>query len=84
MYKALNYWVYGGFAGDKTPCEFIDYAAEKKLDGIELTVGDAIKVDITREECEKIAAYAKSRNVGLRTLATGMYGAMSLGADDET
>ena len=43
MYKALNYWVYGGFAGDKTPCEFIDYAAEKKLDGIELTVGDAIK-----------------------------------------
>ena len=84
MYKALNYWVYGGFAGDKTPCEFIDYAAEKKLDGIELTVGDAINVDITKEECEKIAAYAKSRNVGLRTLATGMYGAMSLGADDET
>ena len=29
MYKALNYWVFGGFAGEKTPFEFIDWAKEK-------------------------------------------------------
>ncbi|MCQ2380105.1 MAG: sugar phosphate isomerase/epimerase [Victivallaceae bacterium] len=83
MYKALNYWVFGGFSGERTPYEFIDFAAKNELDGIELTVGDAIKVDVTEEECHRIAAYAKERNVGLRTLATGMYGAMSIGATDE-
>jgi CheY-like chemotaxis protein len=36
MYKALNYWVYGGFSGEKTPFEFIDFAAEQGLDGIEM------------------------------------------------
>ena len=34
MYKALNYWVFGGFDGLKTPYEFIDWAAEKCLDGV--------------------------------------------------
>ena len=83
MYKALNYWVFGGFEGVKSPKEFIDFAAEQKLDGIELTVGDAIKVDITEAECREIAKYAAEKCVGLRTLATGMYGEMSLGAADE-
>ena len=55
MYKALNYWVFGGFDGQKTPYEFIDWAAEKGLDGVELTVGDALSPDITEEECRKIA-----------------------------
>ena len=55
MYKALNYWVFGGFAGEKTPYEFIDWAKEKGLDGVELTVGDALSIDITEEECKKIA-----------------------------
>ena len=54
MYKALNYWVFGGFDGQKTPYEFIDWAAEKGLDGVELTVGDALSPDITEEECRKI------------------------------
>ena len=49
MYKALNYWVFGGFDGQKTPYEFIDWAAEKGLDGVELTVGDALSPDITEE-----------------------------------
>ena len=84
MYKALNYWVYGGFDGQKTPREFIDFAAAEKLDGVELTVGDALPVDITEAECRAIANYAKAKGVGLRTLATGMYGGMSLGADDES
>ncbi|MCQ2378545.1 MAG: sugar phosphate isomerase/epimerase [Victivallaceae bacterium] len=83
MYKALNYWVFGGFTGEKTPYEFIDFAASQGLDGIELTVGDALPADITEAECKKIASYAAEKNVGLRTLATGFYGTCSLGAADE-
>ena len=83
MYKALNYWVFGGFGPNKTPYEFIDFAAAKGLDGIEMTVGDCLSPDLDEAECRKIAAYAKEKGVGLRTLASGNYGAMSLGADDE-
>ena len=84
MYKALNYWVFGGFAGEKTPYEFIDFAKEQNLDGVELTVGDALKIDITEEECRKIAAYAAEKGIGLRTLASGFFWGCSLSADDET
>ena len=84
MYKALNYWVFGGFGPNKTPYEFIDFAAAKGLDGIEMTVGDCLSPDLDEAECRKIAAYAKEKGVGLRTLASGNYGAMSLGADDES
>ena len=84
MYKALNYWVYGGFTGEKTPYEFIDFAAAQGLDGIELTVGDALAPEITEAECKKIAEYAKSKNIGLRTLASGFFWGCSLSADDET
>lgn len=82
MYKALNYWVFGGFDGQKTPYEFIDWAAEKKLDGVELTIGDCLKNDITEDECRKIAAYAKSKNIGLRSLATGSGWNCALTSDD--
>ncbi|MBO7146905.1 MAG: sugar phosphate isomerase/epimerase [Lentisphaeria bacterium] len=82
MYKALNYWVFGGFDGQKTPYEFIDWAAAKKLDGIELTVGDALSIDISEEECKKIAAYAKEKGIGLRTLATGAGWNCAIGAED--
>lgn len=83
MYKALNYWVFGGFGPNKTPYEFIDFASEKGLDGVELTVGDALSIDTDEETCRKIALYAKEKGVGIRTLATGCYGSMSLGSDDE-
>lgn len=83
MYKALNYWVFGGFDGQRSPKEFIDFAAANGLDGVELTLGDALKLDVTEEECKSIAAYAKQHNIGLRTMATGQYGSLSLGADDE-
>ena len=72
MYKALNYWVYGGFGPAKTPKQFIDFAAKRGLDGVELTVGDCIPLDIEEPECWQIKAYAASRNIGLRTLASGM------------
>lgn len=84
MYKALNYWVFGGFAGAKTPYEFIEWAAKTGLDGVELTVGDAIKVDSTEEECRKIAAFAKRHSIGLKTLATGFYWGKSLSSADES
>ena len=71
MYKALNYWVFGGFAGEKTPYEFIDWAKEKGLDGVELTVGDCLSIDITEAECKKIAAYAAEKGIGLRSLLSG-------------
>ena len=83
MYKALNYWVFGGFGPNKTPYEFINFAKAQGLDGVEITLDDCIPVTITEAECRKIAAYAKERGVGLRTMATGHYGAESLGADDE-
>ena len=83
MYKALNYWVFGGFGPNKTPYEFIDFAKAQGLDGVELTLDDCLSVAITEGECRKIAAYAKEKGVGLRTMATGHYGAESLGADDE-
>lgn len=83
MYKALNYWVFGGFGPNKTPYEFIDFAKAKGLDGVELTVGDCLSIDIDEAECREIAAYAKREGVGLRTLATGCYGALNLGASDE-
>ncbi len=83
MYKALNYWVYGGFDGQKTPYEFISWAVEKGLDGVELTVGDALSIDITEEECRKIRAFAAEKNIGLRTLASGTGWGCYLGTDDE-
>lgn len=84
MYKALNYWVFGGFAGEKTPYEFISFAAEQKLDGVELTIGDALKIDITEDECRKIASFAKEKDIRLRTLATGFYWGCSLSSTDES
>ena len=61
MYKALNYWVFGGFAGEKTPYEFIDWAAKKGLDGVELTVGDVIPANadeiLLLENKEKIQEF---------------------------
>lgn len=83
MYKALNYWVYGGFTGEKTAYEFIDFAVENKLDGVELTVCDCLNPEISEDECRKIAAYAKEKGVGIRTLASGFYWGCSLSADDE-
>ena len=83
MYKALNYWVFGGFGPNKTPYEFIDFAKAQGLDGVELTVGDCLPETIGEDECRRIAAYAKERGVGLKTLASGCYGALNLGAADE-
>lgn len=82
MYKALNYWVFGGFGPNRTPFEFIDFAVTMQLDGIELTVGDAIDPDITEAECVKIRDYAKSQKIGLRSLATGFYWGCSLASED--
>ena len=82
MYKALNYWVFGGFGPNRTPYAFIDFAQAQGLDGVELTVGDCLPVDIDEAECRRIAAYAKEKGIGLRTLASGCYGAMNLGAAD--
>ena len=81
-YIALNGWIYCGFGGEKKPREFIDWAAEKGLDGIELTVGDCLPVDTDENEAKSIAAYAKEKGVGLRTLATGAGWGKWLCSDD--
>ena len=81
-YIALNGWIYCGFGGEKKPREFIDWAAEKGLDGIELTVGDCLSVDITEAEAKELAAYAKEKGIGLRSLATGAGWGKWLCADD--
>lgn len=82
FYRALNYWVLGGFEGEKSPREAIDDVAKMGLDGIELTVGDCLKADVTEAECREIAEYAAAKNVGLKTLATGFYWGCSLASDD--
>ena len=82
MYKALNYWVFGGFFGERSPREFIDFAAERGLDGVELTVGDALPESITDAECRQLREYAAKRGISLRTLATGFYWGCSLGSPD--
>ena len=82
MYKALNYWVFGGFDGQRSAYEFIDWAAEKGLDGVELTVGDCLKADIPEAECRKIADHAARKKIGLRTLASGAGWNCSLASDD--
>jgi hexulose-6-phosphate isomerase len=81
-YIALNAWIYCGFGGEKKPREFIDWAAAKGLDGVEITVGDCLSVDTTEAEAKELAAYAKSKSVGLRSLATGAGWGKWLCADD--
>ena len=53
-YIALNGWTYCGFGGERKPREFIDWASERGLDGVELTVGDCLSVDTTREEAAEV------------------------------
>jgi len=81
-YKAINYWVIGGFEGEKTAFQAIDDAAGFGLDGVELTFGDCIREDITREECSEIKAYAAQKNIGLETMAAGFYWGCSPGSED--
>ena len=81
-YIALNGWIYCGFGGEKKPREFIDWAAEKGLDGVELTIGDCLPADTPEAEARELAAYAKEKGVGLRTLAAGFGWGKWLCADD--
>ena len=83
-YKAINYWVLGGFEGNKSPQEAIDDAAEMGLDGVELTFGDCVKEDITAAECEAIKSYAQEKGVGLKTMASGFYWGCSPGSPDKS
>ena len=81
-YVALNGWVYCGFGGEKSAREFIDWASLKGLDGVELTVGDTLPIDLSEAEAAQLKDYAKSKGVGLRTLATGAGWNKWLCADD--
>ena len=81
-YIALNGWIYCGFGGEKKPREFIDWAAAQGLDGVELTVGDCLAIDTTEDDAKSLAAYAKEKGVGLRSLATGAGWGKWLCADD--
>ena len=83
MYKAINYWVLGGFDGNRGPYAAIEDAKKWGLDGVELTVGDCLPADISEAECEKIKAAAASAGIGLKTLAAGFYWGCSLGSPDE-
>ena len=82
MYKAINYWVLGGFDGTKGPYAAIDDTASWGLDGVELTAGDCIPFDLPAAECARIKDAAARANVGLRTLATGFYWGCSLASPD--
>ncbi len=83
FYKAINSWVIAGFGGEKTPYEAIEYAVSYGLDGIELTVGDCVSVDISQEECGKIKTFAQEKGIGLRSVASGFFWGCSLGSPDE-
>ena len=81
-YIALNGWIYCGFGGGKKPREFIDWAAEKGLDGVELTVGDCLPIETTEGEAKELAAYAREKGLGLRTLSAGLGWGRWLTSDD--
>lgn len=82
-YKAINYWVLGGFDGKKEPKQAIDDVSNMGLDGIELTFGDAIDENITKAECDKIRKYAEEKGVGLKTMASGFHWGCSLASPDK-
>ena len=81
-YKAINYWVLGGFDNAVGPYKAIERAAEYGVDGLEMTVGDCLPIDIDQAECDKIKQAAADAGVGLKTLATGFYWGCSLGSPD--
>lgn len=81
-YKAINYWVMGGFEGEMEPARAIDTTREMGLDGLELTFGDVLHEDISPAECREIREYADAKNVGLKTLASGFYWGCSLASPD--
>lgn len=82
-YKAINYWVLGGFEGAKDAKTAIDEVADMGLDGLELTFGEVIPEDVTVEVCDEIKKYADEKNIGLKTMASGFYWGCSLGSPDE-
>jgi len=82
-FKAINYWVLGGFDGKKGPYKAIEDAAAMGMDGLEITVGDCIPVDISESQCREIKSAAAKAGIKLRTLATGFYWGCSLSSPDE-
>lgn len=84
MIQSINYWVLGGFEGNKSPEEAIDDIAAMGIEALELTFGDVLKEDITEARCKEIVEYAKSKNVLLPTLSSGSYWGLSLADTDET
>lgn len=83
MIKSINYWVLGGFEGNKSAEEAIDDIASMGIEALELTFGDVLKQDITEQRCKEIVEYAKSKNVLLPTLSSGSYWGLSLADTDE-
>jgi len=82
FFKAINYWVLGGFDGKVGPYKAIEAAAAMGMDGLEITVGDCLPVDTPELECRKILDAAHRAGIKLRTLATGFYWGCSLGSAD--
>ena len=81
-YIALNGWIYCGFSGERAPRDFVDWAAAKGLDGVELTVGDCLSIDVPEADAKDLAAYAKEKGIGLRTLSAGIGWTKWLASDD--
>jgi hexulose-6-phosphate isomerase len=82
-FKAINYWVLGGFEGATSPEKAIDLSAEMGLDGIELTFGDCLDENISQKECEEIRNYAEMKGIGLKTLASGSGWGCSIATPDD-
>lgn len=73
MYKALNYWVFGGFAGAKSPFEFIDCAEYALLsDGQHrIPFDEAVKVMLETGR-DMSLAYRETARGGLATVQTAV------------
>ena len=82
-YKAINYWVLGGFEGKKEPRTAIDDAAGMGLDGIELTFGESVPENISTDDCHALKKYAAGKGIGLRTMASGFYWGCSVASPDK-
>jgi hexulose-6-phosphate isomerase len=82
-YKAMNSWILSGFGGERNAFEAIDDVKKFGLDGVELTIGDCVSLEATKDDCEKIKAYAEENGVGIRSVACGYFWGNGLGTPDQ-
>jgi L-ribulose-5-phosphate 3-epimerase len=85
LLKSINYWSYpGGFAGTLTVADFARKAKAHGFEAIELCIGGegVLTPETSQSECEDLVAAAEKEGIPVRSVASGLYWANSLGDPD--